>query len=276
MAAIQDWGCVTIGADAEGALEVVLENSRLRCRYRRVFMGNREEEPPFETFIGEFVNKGTEEDQIKNQGNSHSDLIDAAAWRAELKSASILRVEPEEITVRMEWNYAKGRPPIQDITLYKDRPYLRIDYQEWFVNVVDIGTPGGTHHGCYEIYGKDRWIRDYTYYPQMYFDRCPVDIGYENMTEIEDPSPLDYHGWFIMGIYNPENGHGYGRVAPVVAVDVIKLLFGDEKLGRRGFELFPCFHRPHQPFTSYIYLVSSGPEEVISLGKKIADQHPLR
>jgi len=279
MNVIKDWGKVVISKDADGAFEVLLENSQLRVRYGRCFMANGpewSESPPYENFIREFFIKSVNQDQIRDRESDRMiNLIDAAAWRAEMTNVTVVCDDAEKITVRLDWDCYKWGKNAYEVSLIKDQPFLKIDYLDYFVNIVDIASPGGTNQGVYEIYGADRWIRPYTFYEKMYFDRCPNDIGYENMTEIEDPAPLNYRGWFIMGIYNPENGIGFGRVAPVADVDVIKLLFEDDKLGKRGFELFPHFHRAHEPFTCYLFAVTGGASGVLELGKKIADSQPV-
>lgn len=201
-------------------------------------------------------------------GENHADnRIDAAANRSVLREARITRDDDQLKTVHLEWEPLKagGRPGIQDVSILRRLPAIRIDYQEWPVNTVDIGSPGGTKQGSYEIYGAGEWKREYLLYPKVYFDRAPKDVGHENITEVDEVGPLDYHGWFIMGIFNKANGRGYGRVVPTASVDIIKLLWN------RGFELFPCYGRKHEPFSSYLFVVSGGPEEIIRLGQRLAD-----
>lgn len=257
------WGQVRVGRDAQGHLEAVLENHRLRVRYGLKYPKYPDDE--VESVITDLVL------QDAPQVNQAGHLMDAAAWRAPLTRAEIKQDTLSVKTVHLEWAGQRQYPgAAADVSIYPDGPFVRTDYLSWCVNVVDIGWPGGTRTAAeYVIYGADAWKRGQLLYPQVYFDRWPGDIGHENVTEVDDPGPLDYHGWFIMGVYNPANGIGYGQVVPVEAVDVIKLL-KFERDGM-GFELFPYFHRPHQPFRGYLYAVTGGAQEIISLGQRLAD-----
>ena len=83
------------------------------------------------------------------------------------------------------------------------------------------------------------------------------------------PVPLNYDGNLIVGVYNSENGTGYGRVMPFDVVNYLKLL--DD-----GFEFFPFWKIPSEkrtfPFTGYLFLVDGGgSEEIIGTGKGIID-----
>jgi hypothetical protein len=69
-----------------------------------------------------------------------------------------------------------------------------------------------------------------------------------------------------MGIYNKANGHGYGRLMPVAHLEVIKLLF------KRGFEMFPCVFRDHEPFTGYLYLCQGGAKGAVRTGQQLAEK----
>ena len=51
-----------------------------------------------------------------------------------------------------------------------------------------------------------------------------------------------------------------------IAPKIIKLLW------KRGFELFPNFRRRKEPFASYLFFVTQGPEEILPTGRKIADR----
>jgi hypothetical protein len=72
-----------------------------------------------------------------------------------------------------------------------------------------------------------------------------------------------------MGVFNPQNGQGYGRVMPVEPVDIIKLLFEGRNC---GFEVFPYYNREHKPFDTYLFPVTGGAEGVLSLGQRIVDE----
>ena len=64
-----------------------------------------------------------------------------------------------------------------------------------------------------------------------------------------------------MGVYNKDDGIGYGRVMPIENIHTIKLLF------KTGFELF----LKDPPFESWLFAVTEGGDEVISLCKSLAD-----
>ena len=82
---------------------------------------------------------------------------------------------------------------------------------------------------------------------------------------------LDRNGWYVLGAYNTANGRGFGRVIPVDAVPYIKLLDGP-RIGGCGFELFPWWRSRFEPFTSYLFAVTGGAEEILAVGREIADR----
>ena len=81
----------------------------------------------------------------------------------------------------------------------------------------------------------------------------------------DDPGSLNYNGFFIMAVFNEQTGIGYGRVAPVKAISIIKLL------NKKGFELFPYWRQKKLPYTSYLFTITNGSEQAMEIGKKIAD-----
>jgi len=48
------------------------------------------------------------------------------------------------------------------------------------------------------------------------------------------------------------------------------------KLLNMGFEVFPNWRQPHRSFTAYLYAVTGGADELMSLGMKIAAEEPHR
>jgi hypothetical protein len=262
----QDWGKVVIDHAADGSLLATFDTTELFCQYGLLECGQEE---AFEFPIRRFWSKRTGEDQAQAPGGDSEGRIDAAAYRGTLTKAYVVSQTDSQITTRLTWIPLRGPICEQEITVYKDKPWLGIRYLDWFVNIVDIAHPGGTDQGQYSIYGAENWKRDYTFWENVYFCKYPGDIGYMNVTEVEDPAPLLYKGWFILGVYNPATGNGYGRVMPSEPVDIIKLLFEERPC---GFELFPCFNREHHPFDSYLFPVVGGKEGVIALGKRIVDE----
>lgn len=262
-----DWGQMVIDQVEDGSIRLTCQNDQLLCCYELADFGSDEK---FESPIRRYEIKSTGQDQVQPPGGDSRGRIDAAAYRGPLVKAYLMDSDqPDSLSARMAWQPLRGKVAEQQLTLYRDRPWVRIDYLEWYVNIVDIALPGGTNNGEYCIYGAENWLRDYTYYEDVYFCRFPGDVGYRNITEVEDPAPLLYKGHFILGIYNPANGCGFGRVLPIEPVDIIKLLSASE---RRGFEIFPCYQREHRPFYGYLFSVNGGKESVLATGKQIVDE----
>lgn len=126
----------------------------------------------FATAISRQIQTAIRESAIKTANtNLAGSRIDAAAWRGELTNAVILMDGPERN--RLGWQGLQGRPDaVQEITIHKDRPFIKVDYLAWFVSVVDISNGGGN----YEIYGADQWLRRYVPYPGHYYNRVESNI----------------------------------------------------------------------------------------------------
>ena len=142
------------------------------------------------------------------------------------------------------------------------------------LNIVDIGTPGGTTNGKHFAYGHGSWGRAYIThkdpsYHGSYYNRYPPD-------GVNDPAnggALNYHNHFIFGVYNPSNGRGFARTIPVSACSIAKLLLSSTQ--RNGLELYPYpFNKDHPQFTSYLFAVTGGESDILSTGKALADGIP--
>ncbi|NLF30730.1 MAG: hypothetical protein GX591_07565, partial [Planctomycetes bacterium] len=241
--------------DADGRLEVVLENELLLARYA-VGKGGRKGE---EWAIRDLVIKAADEDQA-------GAFIDASATRGFLSEASVIAEAPGVKTVGLTFDDGNR----QDVTIWAGKPYLRIDYHAYGVNVVDIGSPGGAE-GAYSIHGGDAWHRQAVNHPSSYYNRYPKDVGTENV-EAADPAdagPLAYREHFIMAVVNGENGRGFGRVVPVRHVSIIKLLWN------KGFELFPHFGEHRYPYTGWLFIVDDGADGAMARGRRIVDEEIL-
>ena len=259
---------IKIGHDVKKNIEVTLENSKIKCKFAEAKTWL---EP--ETNLQQFILKDKNQDQVqqpKAVTDRHLDGMhySAKVRRGTITNAKIICDSPEVKTVHLEW---AGGKSISNISIFKDEPYLKIDYIKYGVNIVDIASPGqcDNHSATYEIYGAEKYNRDYVLYPKVYFNQSEADMGKD---EVDNPEPLSYKGYFIIGIYNKDNSTGFGRVVPVKNIDIIKLLFDPEKhpsLGIRGFELFPNYQRQHEPFSSYLFGVTQGPEQTISIGKEL-------
>ncbi len=248
---------VEIGADNA---YVLLENSQIRVRYEPFY------ENHYQFGIREFVYKTA---GLIDQAGAY---LDADEFRGTLKSASLVYDGTDRKTVQLVWNTrdTPGHTITHQVTIFANRPFLKIDYVDvdYGINIVDMGMPGGTDHGTHVAYGGDTWIRGYVtqyYTPTVgsYYNRYPED-------HVNDPAnggSLNYHGHFIVGVYKPNNKIGYGRVMPVARTPIIKLLVDDTH--RRGIEFLPL--GTNLSFTGYIYPVVGGPDEIIEMGKMLAD-----
>lgn len=264
-----DWGSITITPDPLGGMRVVVENSKIRCRYAVIEMPGSGRE----AFISELVLKEANEDQA---GAMLDELgMSADEGRGPITKAEVTYVGLDRMTVRME-SPARTEPTsfhgprvVEEVTIYPDRLILRMDYLEYGVNIVDWASPGGTTAGTCVIYGSEEWIRGHVLYPDQYYSVLPEEKG-----DPEDAGSLNYHGSIIAGVYNPANGRGVARVMPVADTSVMKHM-GEY----RGIEWFPHVEwRPpyaskghRRPFAGYVYVVTGGAEEILSVGKRIAD-----
>ena len=252
---------VSSGKDHDGYMQVMLENDFLRVKYQHS-KWMKEDEEKHSCYIREFLikSRGVNVAGRALDDSAHRQLITLA--RAKEEAHSLDGNAQGVTTLDLEWGDGDSA---SEVTLWRDLPVLEIRYLRWRHNVVDGGYPGAPA-GTYVVYGAESWKRDYPLYPLVYFCRTPQSIGHENVTGIDEPGPLSYRGWFIMGVYDPASGVGFGRVSSVEATDIIKLIFG------RGFETFPCCKREHSPHTQFLFAVTHGKEEVLTLGKQIVDR----
>ncbi len=247
-----DWGAVELSER-----RIVLEGEALRAVYDTWLVVPKQEQ--WETTIRSLVDLRSGLDHC-NVDLSAPGRIDAAAGRFALNTPPELVADgPIYRTVRLQWN--EDRPKEQLITVYRRAPFLRIDYRRTAVNMVDIfSTPGGRADGWrYWFRGAEEWLRGYEVYEKSYYNRFPKD-GYNDPP---DAGSLSYNGHFVMAVYNEENRAGWGRVAPVESVSIVKLLKG-------GFELFTWLGGGREPHTEFIYVFQGGPERAESTGEPLA------
>ncbi len=247
---------------------VILENSQIYVKYLR--------------FTDNHVQFAIKELKIKSASNENQagtgqyNYMDADAGRWDISSASIIYNGTDRKTVRLVW-YGKNNDPSRlithEVSIFPNSRYLKINYinVKYGTNVVDLGEPGGTEAGTHVAYGHSGWIRDYithTYplYHGSYYNRYPNDGVYDPV----NGGSLNYNGHFIVGVYNPTNGRGFARTMPVVATSIFKLLL--ETYKRRGLEMFPYpFGQSHPSFTGYLYVVTGGSSEILTVGKQLAN-----
>ncbi|MFC1558285.1 hypothetical protein ACFL40_02920 [candidate division KSB1 bacterium] len=273
-----NWIKIEIGKDNDGKLFVLLENNIMRCRY-----GWRHHKDPKEgqSYIREFL--------LKSADYNMGDWLDAAAGkRGPLTNAEIIYDGEDKKTVRLEWN---NGDKAQEVTVYPNSLILKIDYTmiRGFPHLVDVGSHDGRklENPVFVMHGAEEWQlmrktnRDsslinhenehhrlthdlYPMYPFPILDTPDWD-GFA-------PTPLNYKGNFIIGVYNRENGIGYGRVMPYDVVNYLKLL--DD-----GFEFFPFWRLPEDqrkfPFTGYLFLVDGGgASEILDTGRRTIGSFP--
>lgn len=239
---------------------VELENSQVLVRYEP-FVENHAQ-----FAIRQFVMKR------QNDLDQAGAYLDADAYRGTLQSAVLVQDGQDIKTVRLRWNNRENNGTlVQEVSIYANRAFLKIDYVDVSrgINLVDLGVPGGEEQGTHVAYGGDLWIRPYVTYdyaPTMgsYYNRYPPD-------GVNDPANggvLNYHGHFIIGVYDQDSQIGYGRALPVQSIPIIKLLLANNT--RRGFEFFH-FGANSGAFTSYLYPVVGGADEIVHRGQQLVD-----
>ena len=250
---------------------VILENSQIYVKYSSYYHLNDE------FAIKEFkIKSAGDENQV---GVGSYNYFDADAGRGALYDAYITNNGVDKKTVRLIWFDKYNNPDkkiTHEVTIFANSKYLKIDYINihYGVNVVDLGQPGGTASGTHVAYGHSGWDRDYITHQESefhgsYYNRYPPD----GVNDPADGGSLNYNGHFILGVYNPANGRGFARVMPVADTSIVKLLL--EPTTRRGLEMFPYpFFQSHDPFTGYLYVVTGGESEILSVGKQLAGGSP--
>jgi hypothetical protein len=270
---------IAIDADEQGNLRVTIENDLIRAVYAGGITNGH-----IQSYIRQFV--------LRSADQSQGSTLDSSCYRTHMTDAEIIRDEPDVKTVRMSWSWNKfSGPAISEVTIRPGDPYLQIHYvTNAFAHICDIGSPGGVHAGArvwkegkslegshYVIHGAEQWqqVRQAMDRPDLREHENPhcrltndlypvypsplIDKGWGD-------TPMNYNGWYIMGLYHESNGRGYGRVVPADVMHYIKLLWGT------GFEFFPHWRSRWRPYTGYLYVVDGGgAEEILSVGRQIAD-----
>jgi len=269
------WVHVEIGKDNKNKYYAILENNLIRCKY-----GWRHHKEPKngQSYIRELM--------LKSINYNMGDWIDAAAGkRGPLTNVTLVCDRNDKKTIRLEWN---DGDKIQEVTIYPNSLILKIDYIKilGFPHIVDVGSHGGRKidNATFIMYGAEEWqelrktnkdarlINHQNEHHRLTYDLYPTYPF--PIIDTPDwkgfaPVPLNYDGNLIVGVYNSENGIGYGRVMPFNVINYFKLL--DD-----GFEFFPFWKIPPEkrtfPFTGYLFLVDGGGnEEIIGTGKGIVD-----
>ena len=265
---------VRIGRDHSGGMSVSLENDLLTLRYSYILPSDAESPECSETMIRDCRLKAFPDENIAAAYG-----LDGAAHRGLCRAADGIDGGNGYETVRLTWDPVPTRvknhpgPAISDIILWKDRPWLKIVHRNFcFAHICDIGSPGGLAAGvveadcggAYAIHGFEKeqppLYEDCLYWIE---DGCMGCTGAHAHPDgfAVDPGPLSYKGWFVMGVYNRQNGRGYGRLLPVAQTLVVKLLWN------KGFELFPR----HEEVVSYLYFFEGAAAGALKAGTALVD-----
>lgn len=271
---------------APGNDYVILENSKIRVRYDDFFQNHQQ------FAIKEFLIKAIDENQAGSI-TANERYLDADAGRGTLISATLIYDGTDRKTVRFVWNSEAfpGQTITHEVSIYPYQNYLEITYinVQYGTNIVDLGSPGGTDQGVHAVYHHNAWMIQETHNREndppnyggyithdvrpdifgSYYNRYPGD----GVNDPEDGGNLAYKGHFVAIVYNPNNGHGFGRVMPVEATHIFKLLLSNDM--RNGFEMFPYpFYVSHPSFTGYLFAFTGGPTAAINTGRRVVDNQP--
>jgi len=257
---------------------IVLENADLRCVYDTWEVVDGQ----WETTIRQFIDRRTGVDHCNASVNEGA-RIDAAAGRcSRTVRTSVTADGPVFKTVHVVWpgehpeegllwpeefpeeevEWPGAHPKIQDVTIFRRGPFVRIDYVHMAVNIVDLDTtPGGPGEKARQwFHGAEGWTREYTEYPNSYYNRYPED-GYNDP---EDAGSLNCNGHFIMASISDGIGAGWGRVAPVDGISIIKPLWN-------GYELFSWLGGGKHRQTHRVYAFGDGEAGADAVGMALAD-----
>ncbi|MFC1558283.1 hypothetical protein ACFL40_02910 [candidate division KSB1 bacterium] len=273
-----DWGSIKV-QPVDDSFEVVLENSQLRAVYKKSPNPWAHRHP---TCMVEYHYKKIGKELIENgRWDDILDPIDHSTnrpkhhYREKLLSAEVIYNGADKKTVHLNWENTE-----EEVTIFPDSPIIRIDYIRWYVLITDWTEwpKGGDVYKeqMFAVYGADKWHRTYdpadtlrtpgVAYNKMYFNRADRDVGKQGGKDPADGGSLNYKGYFIIGAYKTGTGIGYARVIPVHRINVVILW------SYRAWEFFPT---GKEKFTTFLYPVSEGAEEIIAVGKKIADANPI-
>ena len=198
--------------------------------------------------------------------------MNADEGRGRMTSARVAFDGPDRKTLHVEWDEGKV---VQEFTIWPDRPMVRIDYLRYGVNIVDMVRSVDT----FEVYGAKPWQEarvkatnetllnipnPHHRLTKDLYPRYPFPLIAGKDWEKLEPRELTYHGHLILGACQQETGLGFGRVFPAQDANYIKLL-------NTGFEVFANWRQPHRQFIGYLYAVTGGPEELMAVGKAIAE-----
>jgi hypothetical protein len=227
-----------------GSNTIELENSVIKAKYQP------------NSHDGGMVNFIIKEFNDDVAGGGGGERLDAGHERGAPKKATIIKDEPDEKTVEIEWtNYGKSQ-----VTIFKDSPVLRIHYLSMW-HIFEWGDNRNTNNGRFEIYGAAEFqeLRGLSkMYPQ--YKESGGDPYFQVSKQGVD-CPLNYQGHVILGMYHKDTQRGFVRVMPIDKLDKLKMMTGC------GFEMY----RNKTPLTGYLCAITGGAEQVIAYGKLLAE-----
>lgn len=164
----------------------------------------------------------------------------------------------------------------QRVTFYRNCPFIKEEYENIKGAVVDVATPGGMP---LRTDGK----RNFDYVASNFDSKLIVWNGIGNDKETrggwdanqeraeKDPryrylNEYTYNGHFVMGVFNVHNGRGIASCA--LAENIRTCYFVDWPHERAGYSLWPG---KDGRMNRYLYYVENGRDEILSLGKLLAN-----
>jgi len=241
----EDWGRARIARSGED-WQVTLENRQLLVRYTPAGTNGLTKDR-----ITEFRLKQPDRLIATALDGRHGDK-NRAFFR--MSDASVESDGADRKTVRLVFDKR-----VEHVSILKDMPAIEISYDQGGHNL-DYKIRGDS----YVFYNEDAWQADRGWdkkHPTLRDKYDPTGSYYRS--EWAGPSILSYKGWMIMGVYDSRTGLGAGMILPANVVRWIKLV-GWDRLW--GFERWMVGrHR------AYIYAVTGGEEEIISMGKRLAE-----
>lgn len=254
--AAADWGNVRVAEDG-GRWTASLANSRIVVEYGDAGIADK---PLYDRIVKFAINDSGA--VVANKLDGRHTLGDTAFFT--ITNASVAYDGPDKKTVDLAFGNGAR---VTRVSIFPDSPVLQLDYQ---FNVgqthnLDYGIMGDT----WEIYGAAPWKARNGWtktYPTLQ-DDITEDGSYYRKDWSGTPGPLDYNGSMIMGVYSSRHNRGVGLVLPSAAVSWLKLI--DTGASGSGFERWTTGNH-----TAYLYAVTGGGAEIISMGKHIVDNGP--
>ena len=245
-----EWGSIDI-TQSGSAWEIELQNSLIYAKYANA---GTKQGIPYDRIV-EFRLKSSDTVVANKLDGRHSD---GSPGFYTITGATVTYDGPEKKTVRIIFGSSQR---VTDVTITKDSPVLQLDYQSGGHNL-DYGIVGDT----WEIYGAEAWQTANGWskkYPTLQ-DNITYSGSYYR-SEWGDPGSLNYNGSMIMGRYSSSSGYGAGLVLSFA--DNIRFLKLIDAGNGSGFERWI----DGGAHTAYMYPVTNGAAEVISMGQQIVD-----